>query len=161
MSYQLTYPVEVPSELAAGFYRRWQRIGVDLAEDRVEVEEHAGLARGRIDAVNHARPVDRPPVGLLPSPREIAYSPLPNTPPGPAARRTMSPPNEESGVNSATEVIGADVEIFVAVVFCVTVTVPRSASVCVVAAVNVAATGKCETKGASRLRFSSGRGFPA
>ena len=39
----------------------------------------------------------------------------------------MSPPNEESGVNSATEVIGADVEIFVAVVFCVTVTVPRLA----------------------------------
>ena len=57
----------------------------------------------------------------------------------------MSPPNEESGVNSATEVIGADVEIFVAVVFCVTVTVPRSASVGVVAAVNVAATGKIVT----------------
>jgi hypothetical protein len=29
----------------------------------------------------------------------------------------MSPPNEESGDSSATEVIGADVEMFVAVVF--------------------------------------------
>ena len=37
----------------------------------------------------------------------------------------MSPPNEESGVNSATEVIGADVEIFVAVVFWATVIVAQ------------------------------------
>ena len=57
----------------------------------------------------------------------------------------MSPPNEESGVNSATEVIGADVEIFVAVVFCVTVTVPRFALVGVVAAVKVATVGKSVT----------------
>jgi hypothetical protein len=57
----------------------------------------------------------------------------------------MSPPNEESGVNSATEVIGADVEIFVAVVFWATVTLPRSAFVGVVAAVKVAVSGKIET----------------
>src|SRR5271157_4806949 len=95
---------------------------------------------------------------LSPAPREIAYSPLPNTPPGPAASRTMSPPNEESGVNSATEVIGADVEIFVAVVFCVTVTVPRLASVGVVAGMKVVVVGKTETKGARRQRCSSGKG---
>jgi hypothetical protein len=57
----------------------------------------------------------------------------------------MSPPNEESGVNSATEVIGADDEILVAVVFCVTVTVPRLASIGVVAAVKVATVGKSVT----------------
>ena len=58
----------------------------------------------------------------------------------------MSPPNEESGVNSATEVIGADVEIFVAVVFWETVIVPRSAFVVgVVVAVKVATVGKSVT----------------
>jgi hypothetical protein len=57
----------------------------------------------------------------------------------------MSPPNEESGVNSATEVIGADVEIFVAVVFWATVISPRSAFVVgAVAAVKVAVRGKSE-----------------
>jgi hypothetical protein len=57
----------------------------------------------------------------------------------------MSPPNEESGVNSATEVIGADVEIFVAVVFWATVISPRSSGLAVVAAVKVAVTGKTVT----------------
>jgi len=58
----------------------------------------------------------------------------------------MSPPNDKSGVNSATEVIGADDEIFVAVVFWETVISPRSAFVVgVVAAVKVAVTGKSET----------------
>jgi len=57
----------------------------------------------------------------------------------------MSPPNEESGVNSATEVIGADVEIFVAVVFGATVIVPRSAFVVgAVVAVKVTVLGKSE-----------------
>ncbi len=46
----------------------------------------------------------------------------------------------------ATEVIGADVEIFVAVVFCATVIVPRSAFVVgAVAGVKVTVLGKSET----------------
>jgi len=59
----------------------------------------------------------------------------------------MSPPNEESGVNSATEVIGADVEIFVAVVFWETVISPRSAFVVgfVVSVMGFAITGKSVT----------------
>jgi len=71
----------------------------------------------------------------------------------------MSPPNDESGVNSATEVIGADVEIFVAVVFSETVITPRSAFVVgAVVAVKVAVVGKTVTKGARRQRCSSGTG---
>ena len=54
MSYQLTSPLAVLTELAALVAG-----GVDLVDDRVEVEEDARLAGGRIDAVDHARPVDR------------------------------------------------------------------------------------------------------
>jgi hypothetical protein len=58
----------------------------------------------------------------------------------------MSPPNDESGVNSATDVIGAEVEIFVADVFSATVITPRSVFVVgVVVAVKLAVTGKTET----------------
>ena len=49
MSYQLTRPVAAPTEFAA------VAAGVDLAEDRIQVEEDAGLAGGRVDAVDHAR----------------------------------------------------------------------------------------------------------
>src|SRR4051812_34853600 len=95
---------------------------------------------------------------LLPAPREIAYSPLPKTPPGPALIRTISPPNEDRGVSSATEVIGAEVRIGVVLVFVVTVTVPRNALVGVGAAVKLACRGKTGTNGASKLRSSSGIG---
>ena len=61
---------------------------------------------------------------------------MPKTPPGPAAIVTMSSPNDEIGVSSETDVIGAMVSI-VAVVFSETTTVPRSAFVGVGAAVNI------------------------
>src|SRR5271157_4829497 len=152
MSYQLTYPVEGPSELAAVGALGSIWLKTVLRSKNTLALPVAGSMRyitpGRLTALV-----------LPPAPREIAYSPLPNTPPGPATRRTMSPPNEESGVNSATEVIGADVEILVAVVFWATVIVPRSAFVVgVVVAVNVTVLGKIETKGAKRLRCSSGTG---
>ena len=58
----------------------------------------------------------------------------------------MSPPNEESGVSSATEVIGDEVERFAAVVFWPTVIVPRSVFVVEpVVAVKLAVTGKVDT----------------
>ena len=61
---------------------------------------------------------------------------MPKTPPGPALIRTMSPPNDELGVSSATEVTGAAVRNGVVVVVPVgagtpgvTVTEPRLALV--------------------------------
>ena len=51
MSYQLTRPAGAEPFAAC---RR-----LDLADDRVQVEEDARLAGGRVDAVDHARAVDR------------------------------------------------------------------------------------------------------
>ena len=70
----------------------------------------------------------------------------------------MSPPNDETGVSSDTDVIGAIESSAVAAVFSETVTVPRSAFVGVAAAVKVAVSGKVATTGAIRLRVSSGTG---
>ena len=93
MPYQLTSPVELPSELAAGVVGV-VLLGSSLAEHRVEVEEDAGLAGRRVDAIDHARPVDR--VGCSRRHRgRSRRQPLPKTPPGPAAILTMSPPNDE------------------------------------------------------------------
>ena len=96
-------------------------------------------------------------LALSPAPRVIAYTPLPKTPPGPALIRTMSPPNDEIGVNSETDVAGAAVGYVDVVVGAgvVTVTVPRLSLVGVVAGVNVAWSGKTVTVGASRQRSSS------
>ena len=71
MLYQLTSPVEVHSQLAAGV------AGVELFGSIwlitvVQVEEDARLAGRRIDAINHARPVDGAVVGVVAGPREIA-----------------------------------------------------------------------------------------
>ena len=67
MLYQFTSPVAVPSEFAAVGIAR-----VDLVHHRVQIEEHARLARRRVDSVNHARAIDRAVGALSPAPREIA-----------------------------------------------------------------------------------------
>ena len=70
MLYQLTRPVAVPSELAAA-------AGVGLSGSIWFItvfrsKKTLALARGRVDPVDHARPIDRPAAALSPAPREIA-----------------------------------------------------------------------------------------
>ena len=66
MLYQLTRPrsTAAVSPLAAGV-AGVVVVGIDLADHRVEVEEDAGLAGRRIDAVDHARAVDRASGGIV------------------------------------------------------------------------------------------------
>ena len=83
----------------------WVR--VELGDDGVEVEEDERLAGGRVDPVDHAGPVDRA-VGRVAAgaPRD-RVDVVAELAAGPGRIRTMSPPKEEVGVSSETEVIAA------------------------------------------------------
>ncbi len=110
MLYQLTSPVDVNRPLAAGELGRGVA-GIDLADHRVEVEEDARLARGRVDAVDHARAVDAQRSAVQSVVAAVrARSHRRRCRRRHRARRRSSrcrPPNDEIGVSSDTDVIGA------------------------------------------------------
>src|SRR5262249_34719851 len=140
-----------------GRRRVWRGIRrISLAKDRIEIEEDAGLAGGRVHAIDDARPVGCPRVA--PGASRDGIDVVSEDAAGSCRDIHNIAANEESGVNGKTEVIGAAVLSRVAAVFCVTVTTPRLSLVGVAAGVNVAWSGKSATAGASSWRCSNGAG---